>query len=60
MYEAIELGGKCLIAVGIKGIPSDLGNVTFKVKPFCENSAGVRTYGAEKTLTVNNGVAVIS
>lgn len=59
-YTAAELGGKYLVAVGIKDIPDGLGNVTFTVKPFCENLAGERTYGAEKTLTVNNGVAVIS
>ena len=58
-YTAQELGGKYLIAIGIKEIPDGLGNVTFTVKPFCENSTG-RIYGAEKTLTVNNGVAVIS
>lgn len=58
-YTAAQLGGKYLVAVSITDIPSGLGNVTFTVKPFCEKN-GTRTYGAEKTLTVNDGAAVNS
>lgn len=53
-YSAADLGGNYLMALCIKNIPANVGEITFTLTPYTVND-GIVTYGVPYTIIYNAG-----